>query len=198
MLVLQAGEEQEQTFQKLIQTMGEQIVWEGRFIVKDDELILEGTVRSLIFQFETKKVFTNLVDIPVKEDRVLDVSRHPKIRDLVNMVLYAFGKWGTLRGLRVEQDYAQLNQLFAKILSMYYIEPSFRKENFRFYKVGVRITYEEVLQTVLEFEKKQEEDPFSESQGLWHTLIWKNRQRSFQKTETTLAERSENRIGSNF
>lgn len=198
MLVLQAGEEQEQTFQKLIQTMGEQIVWEGRFIVKDDELILEGTVRSLIFQFETKKVFTNLVDIPVKEDRVLDVSRHPKIRDLVNMVLYAFGKWGTLRGLRVEQDYPQLNQLFAKILSMYYIEPSFRKENFRFYKVGVRITYEEVLQTVLEFEKKQEEDPFSESQGLWHTLIWKNRQRSFQKTETTLAERSENRIGSNF
>ena len=74
MLVLQAGEEQEQTFQKLIQTMGEQIVWEGRFIVKDDELILEGTVRSLIFQFETKKVFTNLVDIPVKEDRAVSYT----------------------------------------------------------------------------------------------------------------------------
>lgn len=198
MLILQASEEQEQTFQKLIQTMGEQIVWEGRFIVKDNELILEGTVRSLFFQFETKKVVTNLIDIPVRDDQVIDVSRHPKLRDLINMVLYAFGKWGTLRGLRVEQDYPQLNQLFSKILSMYYIEPSFRKENFRFYKVGVRVTYEEVLQTVLEFEKKLEEDPAAESQGLWHTLIWKNRQRVFQKTETTLEERARNRIGNNF
>ncbi len=198
MLVLQASEEQENTFNKLIQTMGEQIVWEGRFIVKDNELILEGTVRSLFFQFETKKVVTNLIDLPVRDDQVIDVSRHPKLRDLINMVLYAFGKWGTLRGLRVEQDYQQLNQLFSKILSMYYIEPSFRKENFRFYKVGVRVTYEEVLQTVLEFEKKLEEDPAAESQGLWHTLIWKNRQRKFQKEETSLEERAHNRIGNNF
>ena len=172
MLVLQANEEQEATFQKLIRTMGEQIVWDGRFLVRDDELILEGTVRSLIFQFDTRKVVTNLIDFPVKEDEIVDVSRHPTLKDLVNMALYAFGKWGTLRGLRVEQDYPQLNQLFSKILGMYYIEPSFRKENFRFYKVGVRITYEEVLQTVLEYEKKQAEDPAAESQGLWHRLIW--------------------------
>ncbi len=198
MLVLQANEEQEATFQKLIRTMGEQIVWDGRFLVRDDELILEGTVRSLIFQFDTRKVVTNLIDFPVKEDEIVDVSRHPTLKDLVNMALYAFGKWGTLRGLRVEQDYPQLNQLFSKILGMYYIEPSFRKENFRFYKVGVRITYEEVLQTVLEYEKKQAEDPAAESQGLWHRLIWKNRERVFQKTETTLLERVEDRIGNNF
>ena len=198
MLVLQANEEQEATFQRLIRTMGEQIVWDGRFLIKDDELILEGTVRSLIFQFDTRKVVTNLIDLPVKEDEVVDVSRHPTLKDLVNMVLYAFGKWGTLRGLRVEQDYPQLNQLFSKILGMYYIEPSFRKENFRFYKVGVRITYEEVLQTVLEYERKQAEDPAAESQGLWHRLIWKNRERVFQKTETTLLERVEDRIGNNF
>ena len=85
MLVLQASEEQENTFNKLIQTMGEQIVWEGRFIVKDNELILEGTVRSLFFQFETKKVVTNLIDLPVRDDQVIDVSRHPKLRDLINM-----------------------------------------------------------------------------------------------------------------
>ncbi len=198
MLALQANEEQEQTFQKLIQTMGEQVVWNGRFIVRDDELILEGTVRSLIFQFETKQVTTNLVDLPVKEEQVLDISRHPTIKDLINMVLYAFGKWGMLRGLHVQQDYPQLNQLFAKILNTFYIEPSFRKENFRFYKVGMRITYEEVLQTVLEYEKKQEDDPRAESQGLWHRLIWRNRERSFQKTETTLLERAEERIGNNF
>ena len=178
--------------------MGEQVVWNGRFIVRDDELILEGTVRSLIFQFETKQVTTNLVDLPVKEEQVLDISRHPTIKDLINMVLYAFGKWGILRGLHVQQDYPQLNQLFAKILNTFYIEPSFRKENFRFYKVGMRITYEEVLQTVLEYEKKQADDPKAESQGLWHRLIWRNRERSFQKTETTLLERAEERIGNNF
>ncbi len=198
MLVLQANQEQEATFNKLIQTMGEQVVWDGRFFVRDNELILEGTVRSLIFQFETRKVLTDLVDLPVREDQVVDISRHPTLKDLVNMVLYAFGKWGTLRGLRVEQDYPQLNQLFGKILGMYYIEPSLRKENFRFYKVGVRITYEEVLQTVLEYEKKQEDDPKAESQGLWHRLIWKNRERTFHKTETTLLERVEDRIGNNF
>ncbi len=198
MLVLQASEEQEQIFQKLIQTMGEQVVWNGRFLVRDDELILEGTVRSLIFQFETKKVTTNLVDVPYKEEEILDISRHPTLKDLVHMVLYAFGKWGTLRGLNVQQDYPQLNQLFAKILNTFYIEPSFRKENFRFYKVGVRVTYEEVLQTVLEYEKKQAEDPAAESSGLWHRLIWKNRERAFSKEETTLAERVEDRIGNNF
>ena len=198
MLVLQANQEQEATFNRLIQTMGEQVVWNGRFIVVDNELVLEGTVRSLVFQFDTRKVLTNLVDLPVKEDQILDISRHPTLKDLVNMVLYAFGKWGTLRGLKVEQDYPQLNQLFSKILGMYYIEPSFRKENFRFYKVGVRITYEEVLHTVLEYEKKQEDDPKAESQGLWHRLIWKNRERAFHKTETTLLERVEDRIGNNF
>lgn len=198
MLVLQASQEQEQTFQKLIQTMGEQIAWEGRFIIIDNELILEGAVRSLFFRFETKEVLTNLIDIPIQDNQVLEVIRHPKLQDLVNMVLYAFGKWGALKGLRVEQDYPQLNQLFSKILSMYYIEPSLRKENFRFYKVGVRITYEEVLQTVIEFERKLEDDPRAESQGLWHRLIWKNRERPFQKVETTLLERTEDRIGNNF
>lgn len=198
MLVVQANQEQENTFNKLIQTMGEQVVWNGRFIIKDDELILEGAVRSLIFQFDTKRVLADLVDIPVREEQVLDISRHPTLKDLINMVLYAFGKWGTLRGLRVQQDYPQLNELFGKILGTFYIEPSFRKENFRFYKVGVRITYEEVLQTVLEYEKKQAEDPQAESQGLWHRLIWKKRERVFSKTETTLLERVEDRIGNNF
>ena len=198
MLVLQANQEQENTFNKLIQTMGEQVVWNGRFIIKDDELILEGAVRSLIFQFDTKKVLTDLVDIPVREEQILDISRHPTLKDLINMVLYAFGKWGTLRGLRVQQDYPQLNELFGKILGTFYIEPSFRKENFRFYKVGVRVTYEEVLQTVLEYERKQAEDPRAESQGLWHRLIWKKQERAFAKTETTLQERVEDRIGNNF
>ncbi len=198
LLVLQTGQEQEQTFKKLIQAMGEQVEWTGRFIVRDDELILEGLVRSLVFQFETRQVFTNLYDLPIREDQVLNLAKYPALQNLINMVLYAFGKWGKLRGLRVEQDFAQLNQLFAKIMNAFYIEPSFGKENFRFYKVGVRITYEEVLETALAAEEKPQEEPAAEAQGLWHRLIWKKRERVFQKVETTLLQRQEDRIGNNF
>lgn len=200
MLVLQANKELEQTYQKVIQAMDARIAWEGRFIITNNDMILEGKVRSLVFQFETKMVLTDLVDIPVDEGKVIEVDQHPKLQDLINIVLYAFGKWRTLRGLRVEQDYAQLNQLFERVLKPYYIEPSFRKENFRFYKEQVRMTYEEVLELVLESEEKPQEDPEEEaqSQGLWHTLVWKNQQRQFHKEETTLEERQEDRLGNNF
>ncbi len=198
MLVLHANEEQIHTFDKLIQTMGSQVAWEGRFIVVDDQLILEGTVRSLCFQFDAKEVVTDLIDFPINEDQVLEVSEHPRFEELINMALYAFGKWGMLKGIRVDQNSSQLNQLFGKILGTYYIEPAFHKDNFRFYKSGIRITYEEVFETVLESEKRLEEDPAAESQGLWHKLVWKKRQRSFEKEPTTLSERTEDRIGNNF
>lgn len=201
MLVIQGNKELEQTFQKVIQTMDARVAWEGRFIVNGNEMILEGKVRSLVFQFETKMVLTDLVDIPVEESRVIEVSKHPKLQDLINMVLYAFGKWRTLRGLRVEQDYAQLNKLFERVLKLYDIEPSFRKENFRFYKNDVRITYEEVLDIALESEEKPQNDTNEEeeqAQGLWHTIIWNRQQRQFHKKNTTLEERREDRLGNNF
>ncbi len=198
MLVLQANQEQEQTFNTLLQAMGEQVEWTGRFIVIDSQLILEGVVRSLVMDFDTKEILTNLFDLPIQEGQVLDIAKHPALQDLVNLSLYAFGKWGKLRGLRVEQDFQQLNQLFEKILHTYYIEPSYRKENFRFYKVGVRVTYEEVLETALQAEKAPEEEPGAEAQGLWHKLVWKNRERVFKKEETSLQQRQEDRIGNNF
>lgn len=41
------------------------------------------------------------------------VEQHPNVRDVLNVVLYAFGKWGNIKGLRVDKDYVQLNRLFA-------------------------------------------------------------------------------------
>ena len=201
MLVLQGNKELEQTFQKVIQTMDARVAWEGRFIIDGNEMILEGKVRSLVFQFETKMVLTDLIDQPVDESKVVDVAKHPKLQDMLNLVLYAFGKWRTLRGLKVEQDYAQLNKLFERVLKPYYIEPSFRKENLRFYKEDVRITYEEALVIVLESEEKPQEGTDEEdqrAQGLWHTLVWEKRQRQFRKEETSLQERQDERLGNNF
>lgn len=202
MLVLQANSELEQTFQKLIQTMGAKIAWNGRFVIMDNQMILEGKVRSLFFQFDTRQVKTDLIELTIAQEQIVEISRHPGLQDLVNIILYAFGKWGTLKGLRVEHDYARLNQLFQKILHMYEIEPAFQKDNFRFYRKGMRITYEDVMETVLRSEQKPpeqtEEEWEKEAQGLWHRLIWKNRQRTFQKTDTTLTERVTDRMGNNF
>lgn len=202
MLVLHANRELEHTFNKLIETMGAKIAWNGRFVVIGDQLILEGKVRSLFFQFETKKVLTNLIDLTISPEQVVEISKHPKLQDLVNMTLYVFGKWGVLKGLKVEHDYAHLNQLFKKILHIYYIEPAFQSDHFRFYKEGKRITYEDVIETVLQSEKQpeegSEEEWEKEAQGLWHKVVWKNRQRAFQKVDTTLVERVTDRLGNNF
>ena len=87
MLVLQANQEQEQTFNTLLQAMGEQVEWTGRFIVIDSQLILEGVVRSLVMDFDTKEILTNLFDLPIQEGQVLDIAKHPALQDLVNLSL---------------------------------------------------------------------------------------------------------------
>ncbi len=177
MLVLQANQDLEKTFRKLIQTMGAPVAWDGRFIAIGNQLILEGNIRSLVLQFDSKRVTTDLLELTIDESKSLEISEHPKLQDLINMTLYAFGKWGTLKGLRVDQGYSSLNQLFAKILQSYYIEPVFQTSNLQFYKDHMRITYEEVLETALQSEEKPEDEIEEEAEvrGLWHSLIWKNR-----------------------
>ena len=40
--------------------------------------------------------------MPQKEDEIKDTDE-AAVRDVINMILYAFGKWGTIQGLRVEK-----------------------------------------------------------------------------------------------
>lgn len=61
-----------------------------------------GEVRSLFFHFDSRKVAENIVDLPIKEDEIKDTDE-AAVRDVINMILYAFGKWGTIQGLRVEK-----------------------------------------------------------------------------------------------
>ena len=119
------------------------------------------------------------------------VEQHPNVReDILNMVLYAFGKWGNIKGLRVDKDYVQLNRLFAQILGEFQVESQYGPEHFRFYKNKIRLTYEDVIEAVLSDEPEEvllpeEEEP----QGLWHKLVWKKAASSFLMRDTTLAER---------
>lgn len=199
MIVLKADKELNLTFQKLIKMMDAPVEWNGMFFVVGDYLILQGSVRSLFFNFDTKLVVTNIIELKAEEQMIAAVEQHPNVRDILNMVLYAFGKWGNIKGLRVDKDYVQLNRLFAQILGEFQVESQYGPEHFRFYKNKIRLTYEDVIEAVLSDEPEEvllpeEEEP----QGLWHKLVWKKAASSFLMRDTTLAERRRNRIGNNF
>ena len=199
MILLKANQELKLTFEKLIETMKAPVKWTGIFAVTDDYMILLGQVRSLFFHFDSRRVHTNIIEITVKEDEVWEILNNTRVRNSINMILYAFGKWGTIGGLRVDKDYAQLNRLFRNIMGEIGIRIEYTKEHFRFYKDGIRITYEDVIQAALEEPKEvviEEKEP--ESRGLWHKLIWKKTAVTFSRVETTWMERIKSRIGNNF
>ena len=199
MIVLKADKELNLTFQKLIKMMDVPVEWNGMFFVIGDYLILQGSVRSLFFNFDTKLVVTNIIELKAEEQMIAAVEQHPNVRDILNMVLYAFGKWGNIKGLRVDRDYVQLNRLFAQILGEFQVESQYGPEHFRFYKNKIRLTYEDVIEAVLSDEPEEVLLPEEEElQGLWHKLVWKKAASSFLMRDTTLAERRRNRIGNNF
>ena len=168
MIVLKADSELKMTFERLIKTMHANVNWTGLFVALDNYLILQGEVRSLFFHFDSRKVAENIVDLPIKEDEIKDTDE-AAVRDVINMILYAFGKWGTIQGLRVEKNTEQLNTLFGHVLAGIYIEPEYTTQYFRFYHAGKRITYEDVIQAALEAkEAVQKEEEADEEQGLWH------------------------------
>lgn len=198
MIVLRANQELRQTFDKLIVTMKLPVKWNGIFAAVDNYIILQGEVRSLFFHFDSKKVTTNIIDIPVKEDEVQETGENTVVRNVINMILYAFGKWGNLGGLKVEKNYVQLNQLFAGILGEISVEPEYNKDYFRFYKNGIRITYEDVIQIALLHSTQEAEESSGQRGGLWHKMVWKRELIAFAHVETTLSERLRGRLGNNF
>lgn len=198
MIVLQATPELRVTFKKLIQTMEAQVNWNGLFVVIDNTLILQGDVRSLFFHFDSRKVITNIIDLEIPLQKITLIEGNPYVKNVINMLLYAFGKWGNIKGLKVEKDYKQLSQLFTNILNELEIESEYTAEHFWFFENGVRIVYEDVMQTALEHKEHSAEDLEEEKTGLWHKLIWKHVYEDFGVEETTVKERNRNRLGNNF
>ncbi len=201
MIILKTNVEMKSTFERLIKTMKEPVEWDGKFVAVGDYLILHGRLRSLFFNFENKRVFTNIIEIPLDESSVVEIGDNAKARNVLNLVLYAFGKWGLIRGVKVDQDFAQLNALFAGVLREFAVEPGYTLENFRFYKQGIRIAYEDVVQFALEATEDSVEGSLPEDENgavLWHKLVWKQQKKSFSKMETTFDQRQKNRLGNNF
>lgn len=198
MILLRADRQLTDTFEKLIETMKIPVKWNGIFAVLDNYMILQGEVRSLFFHFDTRKVATNIIEIPVEDENVTQIEQNVRLQNAINMILYAFGKWGTIKGLKVDKSYEQLSQLFSGIMKEYSVEPEYTKEHLRFYRGGIRITYEDVIQMALEYSEDTAVESEEKSRGLWRKIIWKKQYRDFLHVETTLKERRATRLGRNF
>ncbi len=151
MLVINANQEQKQVFNSLIEEMDAQVVWKGRFVIMGDRLVLEGVVRSLFFHFDIQKTEVQLIDLSADEEEEVEMTEHPELEELIAIAVYAFEKWGALKGVHVEQDVEQLDHIFAEILGAYEMEAFFSEEKLEFYQSGIRITYEDVIEAVLSF-----------------------------------------------
>ena len=146
MLLLKANSELQKTFEKLIKTMKAPVAWNDVFVISNNSLILAGDVRSLIFNFDNKKTHISIIEVPEEGIRLQSMPADYILNNVMNMALYAFGKWGVITGLKVDKDYA---------LRPVGIEPGFTKDNFRFFKAGVQITYEDTLLAILRLLKQE-------------------------------------------
>ncbi len=155
MLLLKANPELQKVFGKLIKTMKVPVTWNNVFVISNNTLILAGDVRSLIFNFDNRKSYTNIIEIPEEGARLQSMPADYILTNIMNMALYAFGKWGVINGLKVEQDYTALNALFADALRPVGIEPGFTKENFHFFKGGLQVTYEDAALAILRMLKQE-------------------------------------------
>lgn len=200
MIVLRASADLKITFEKLIKTMKVPVNWNGLFVVINNCIILQGEVRSLFFHFEKRKVVTNIIDLTIEEINIKNVGDNGWVKNVINMILYSFGKWEAIQGLRVEKNYAQLNQLFSNIMKEVGLNSEYTSDHFYFYKGGIRITYEDVVQAA--FDAREKETGIAEQEeeggGLWHKLLWKRERAKFGIKETTVKERQQNRLGNNF
>jgi len=154
-LILKTNIELKKIFTKLIKTVSAPVTWTDQFVVINNKLVLLGTGRSLIFDFDHKKVYTNLLDISTENKMIEIIPNQVLMNNIMNVTLYAFGKWGAIGGLKVEKDYAALNDLFANVFRPIRIEAELRIENLRFYKNGLQITFEDVVLAALNFLKEE-------------------------------------------
>lgn len=155
MLLLKANPELKKVFGRLIKAMKVPVTWTDTFIIMNNSLVLAGNVRSLIFNFDNKKISTNIIEIPAESMQLESMPNDTLLINVMNMTLYAFGKWGSISGLKVDKDYAALNALFESVLRPVHVEPGFTAENFRFFKDDIQITYEDTMLSILKLLKNE-------------------------------------------
>ena len=200
MIVLKSTAELHLVFNKLIKTLSVPVEWNGNFVISGNFLILPGKERSVIFNYDTRRVTTNLSDDKLSRKVPEPIKEGSGLINIFNLVLYAFGKWGALKGITVEKDYKKINTLFGAVFGAYGVSADYTEQHCFWYKDGTRITYEDVIQLAIESEHRQpeSEEDIEEETGLWHSTTWKFDNQSFIFEKLPMAQRRKGRIGHNF
>lgn len=204
MILLKANEELKSTFQKIIKTIDKEINWDETFFITNSQLILPGNRRSLLFDFDKQRAISTVLDLPLENIQKLPIKENHLLENSLNMTLYAFGKWGEIKGMKVEKDFDRLNVLINGILAQIDINAGLTRESFRFYEGGIEITYEEVVQKIIddspivEEEEYQNEEETEYEIGLWHKIIWKSGNFRFEKSQLNQKDKLKYRLGNNF
>ena len=183
------------------------------FVINNNSLVLVGSDSVWMFDFGNKMLVCNPYEMHLKEENTLLMTENQLMKNLLSMTLYAFGKWGKIKGLTVEKEYSDLNDLFSSFLNEIQVEPVLTADSLRFYKNEVQITYEEVIQSVLDKklqEEAEKDDKDNENEyeskiynskynkGLWHKIIWKSEHETFSKEKINESEKLKARMGNNF
>ena len=214
MIILKAEGTLAAVFHKTIKVMEQNVEWNETFAINNNTLILPGTLKSLFFSFDNKKVLGNVIEEPIKKEPRLMLG-NALLENTINLVLYIFGKWGKIKGLTVEKDYRQLEQQMNDILREVEVQASLDATQCRFYHEGIRITYEEVIERILEYMKpdylNEEEEEQDDTEihdvsdwekkyqlGLWHKIVWKSYETGISKKKLSAKERAAGRIGNDF
>ena len=84
MILLKANNELRNVFARMIATMGAKVEWKGNFVVLNHFLILSGRVRSLVLNFENRKVGTNVIELPDREEDMEQVEGNEILANVLN------------------------------------------------------------------------------------------------------------------
>lgn len=202
MIILKTNQELKEVFQKIVTAIDKKVKWTETFVINNNNLILPGEIRSVVFEFDRQKVSGTVIDLNIEGIKEEQILENPLLENTLNMTLYAFGKWGEIKGLKVEKDYERLNTLINSILAQVDINAGLTQESFRFYEGGVQITYEEVIQKILDrasvVEKEEEQQDEELKIGLWHNIVWESGNFTFEKSVLTQSEKMKYRLGKNF
>lgn len=155
MVCIKANDEIVKVYQRIIAAMRERVEWNGDIIIRKNTMILVGRVRSMYFELAARRVYSDIEELEFDRANAFEMGNNKLITNIINMLLYPFGKWGAIKGLNVEQDYMVLAALFSQIYKEIDVETYFTKTSFKFFINGIQITFEDAMEKCIDYIQKQ-------------------------------------------
>ena len=162
MVYIKANNEIIKVYQRIILSMKQRVEWNGDIIIRKNTMILVGRVRSMYFELATRRVYSDIEELTFDSANAFEMGNNKLITNIINMLLYPFGKWGAIKGLNVEQDYMVLAALFSQIFKEIDVETYFTKTSLKFFINGIQITFEDAMEKCIAYIVKQQEIKIAE------------------------------------